>query len=217
LRAAVGLSLTAALYCLVSSRAAGLSRAGPEGLAADRSNTTTEQQADATSGLASAMASPKEVYSKAETIRLVWVLTNAAANDVLVVSHYAAGERKHFDNLELRIVRRADRHAWSLSFSGPRKGAAKIGCVLRAGHSLRHEIDLSYWSRLHGVDLGVGTFDIVGTYRVPPGEPRLSDWASCDAVPLSGTGEAPLEHGTARDPWRGVLVTRPLVVRIADD
>ena len=178
------------------------------------SSATTEQRADISSSLASQLSAGKAVFSRREPVRLTWTLTNVAAREVLVISHYAVGNRRHFDPLELRIVRREDRKVWTLALTGPRKAAAKIACLLAPGRTLRHDIDVAEWSSLQRVDLGMGTFEVVAVYRVAATERPVREWANCDEVPPDGSAVPRMETGPPRDPWRGVLESSPAALEI---
>lgn len=202
--------------CLIAADVIGLPPARPDGRTEGGRRTTNEQRADPSAGLELQIAGRAPAFSTIEPVHLTWTLKNATRRDVLVVSHYSTGDQRHFDNLELRIVRREDRKAWTIRPSGPRKAAAKVGCLLTPGGTARHDLDLSYWTRLRRIDLGTGSFDIIATYRVAEGERPMSEWANCEEVLTGGSREPRLRSGPPRDPWRGVLESKAITLQIGN-
>jgi hypothetical protein len=144
-------------------------------------------------------------------------LGNESGREVLALSHYTTAGRRDFDQVELTIRRIADGRAWSIPLSAPRKGVAKVACLLAPGATLRHEIDLRPWAGPHGLTLESGTFEMTAVYRVDDGEPAIREWANCDAVASTAGAEPSLVQGPPRAPWRGVLRSAAVIVRIAAD
>lgn len=158
----------------------------------------------------------KAAYSRNQPIRLTWSLTNSSPNEILVLSHYATTERRHFDHTELEIVRADDQKVWNLPLFGARKGVAKVGCLMAPGDTLKHAIDLASWLNLHHIDIGAGKFNVTATYRVGPTESAIGAWVSCKDVTSVDDRELRFAHGASRFPWRGVTRSNRVVLQIGE-
>ncbi|MBI5192375.1 MAG: hypothetical protein HZA08_02905 [Nitrospirae bacterium] len=152
----------------------------------------------------------KATYYEGEKIKMIWSLINKGSKDVFIVSHYATySQRRHFDHLELRVQRQQDNKKWELSLSGPRKAAARIVCRLLPGETLRHEIDVSYWLSLQGINLGTGTYGLSAVYNIAPDEAKgLTEWAKCSDINPSDSGDEPhLLQGKSQVLWHGSIIS----------
>jgi hypothetical protein len=177
-------------------------------------NHGSQRQSPVANGLTASLGSRKPDYVRTEPIDLVLTLGNVSGQVIPVISHYETSAGRHLDPVELHIVRTEDQRRWSFSLMGPRKGVAKIGCLLPPGGTLHHELDLRQWLRLKRMDIGVGTFEIVAVYTINANEPPLNQWTVCDQALLTGGAESPPARDLSRQPWRGVVTSNGVVVRI---
>ena len=173
-----------------------------------------QRQSSVANGLTASLGSSKPSYARTEPIDLAWTLRSLSRQVIPVISHYETAGGRHFDQIEVQIVRTEDNRRWSFALIGPRKGVARVGCLLPPGGTLHHEIELRQWLRLKRIEIGVGTFEIVAVYTISANEPPLNEWSACDQAPPATPGESPLVKGPSRQPWRGVVTSSTVVVRI---
>jgi len=158
----------------------------------------------------------KDTYKRDESIRLTWSITNNSSNEIMALSHYAATEQQHFDNMELEIVRLDNYKVWKLPLFSVRKAVTKVACLMDSGDILKHEINLNSWLNLHQIDVGIGAFQVVAIYRVVHNELAIGDWMSCHDVKSFNYGEQRFVHGEPRLPWLGLLRSNGVVIQISE-
>ena len=166
--------------------------------------------------LSSQITLDKTVYKRNEPVLLTWRLTNHSTKGVLVLSHYATTEGKHFDNLTLDIVRSGNHQTWRLPLLGARKAVAKVACLLKPSETLRHEINLTAWLNQHHVNLGLGRFEIALIYQVASNESAMRDWVNCKDIKSDDAATPPLIHGASNTPWRGTLKSNSVAFQIVE-
>jgi len=99
-------------------------------------------------------------------IDMAWALRNTSAHPVRVASHVIAGPLTQFDQLTLKVCEAGQSRCQSVLFETARSASMPVQCLLQAGQTMRHELDLAAWLEQQGIPLHTGVpYELQATYQ----------------------------------------------------